>query len=504
MVLLKILITIILILLNAFFVLVEFALITIRSSRVEELIRKGNRRAKLVKFALKHIDDYLAAVQLGITMTSLGVGWIGEPVVAQLIYQILPDIPLLVSKALSYTISFAIAFVFITSLHILFGEQLPKLIAIKMPEKMIFPTVLPMTFIYYVSYVPMLILNKLAQFFLKIFKIKPEQSLHILSNEEIKILLNRSEEAGKLSLDQLVMFENLFDFGNTKVKDAMTPREKIAYLSLSKPWKDNLEIIKNRKYSKYPLCENELDSVIGYIHLKDLVLLPQPENQNPDLKKIKKDILQFHPEDRLEYCLRCLQDNTQNMAIVISDDNKIVGIITVEDVIEEIVGEIRDGYEERPMIPLSDIIITDSLLFDVTAEDRFTAIKTILANLHLCRPLFSLDEANTLLIEREKKFTSGVGSSLALPHARIPSLKNALLTFARVSEGIDFLAPDNLPVRLIFLFLTPLEKTTIHLQILSQLSRLLSNPTLKSRFLTAKNSNEVMEIIRSFEGKIPI
>ena len=299
---------------NAFFAMAEYALVRIRPSRVEALARAGRRLAPLIRFATEHLDGYLSAVQLAITMTSLGLGWIAEPGVATLVGKVLPLLPISLSVAVSASISFTLAFVLITCLHITFGELLPKLLAIRSPERAVTITIVPLTAMYYVAYLPMLLLHRTASLVARWLSPHRPAADEAHSEEEIRILLEQREEAGKLSLGRLVMFENLFDFGRTTVREVMTPRGSIAYLSAARSWEENLIVLLQRRASRYPVCRDDLDSVVGYVHVKDLALSPGPGDPGPHLLARVRPLLRVRETLDLEECLRLFQERRAGMA----------------------------------------------------------------------------------------------------------------------------------------------------------------------------------------------
>lgn len=501
----NLILALILLLLNAFFVAAEFSLVTIRGSRLEELTRKGHKRADLVRNAVANMDRYLSTVQLGITVTSLGIGWLGEPAFAHMIKTAFPGLSANLSTSLSYGITFGVAFALITSLHITLGELLPKMIAIAKPESVAFWTIRPLILFYYIAFVPMWVLNSVVKFLLKILRIEPDHRAHLHSNEEIKILLDRNEEAGELSLGRLMMFENLFDFGQATIREVLTPADRIVYLSFARSWEENLAIIRTRKFSKYPLCREGLESVVGYVHIKDIVLLTLDKfTQSADLAQIQRNVRFFKESDRLEMVLNEFQKNTYNMVLVENESGTVSGLLTVEDVLEEIVGEIRDEFEAKPAFLLSRYFVRGACEFNLNESDPYKAMRLLLERLHKKRPVFNLEDTWLALQGREMALTTAVGHEAAFPHARLTSIKEPLVVFGRSSNGVDFPSPDKKKVKLIFLILTPTGESNYQLRILSQLSRLLTNETLHDKLCNAKNSDELAEILATFQERVPV
>ncbi|MCX5783949.1 MAG: CNNM domain-containing protein [Elusimicrobia bacterium] len=503
-IILKLLAAAVLLLLNGFFVLAEFALVKVRSSKLEELSRKGNKKARLAQKAAQNIDGYLSAIQLGITMASLGIGWLGEPALAKIIGNVFPLLSPGISAAVSYSVSLAVAFLIITSLHVILGEQVPKLIAIKSPARIAVWVSVPMTAFYYLTYVPMRVLTVSANFALKIMGFKSSQKETGHSDEEMKIILAQSQEQGKLSLGRLLMFENMFDFGHCAVKEIMAPRELIIYLSAKNTWVENLAIINKRRFSRYPLCGENIDEPLGYITVKDLCLDYAAGGANPSLTEKKRELLFIAEDAPIEKALREFQEKRRHLALVKNSAGKITGLLTLEDVLEELVGEIRDEFETSPATQIKKIFIPSAAMLDMPRTEKFAAIKNLLQKLHEEKPIFNIDEVWDLLVKREKSFSCALGHGTAFPHARAPKLSQTLVTFGRSQEGLDFSCMDNEPVKLMFLILTPLQEPTAQLRVLSLLAGVVSNYAIKKQLLSAKSAQEILEILTAYENKTAV
>jgi len=502
--LIYLLIAVLLIAVNAFFAMAEYSLVRIRESRLEELIRQGKRLAPLIRFAVDHLDGYMSTVQLGITMTSLGLGWVGEPSVGRLIHRLFPLLDRLAATGIATSLSFVVAFLLITGLHILFGELVPKLMAIRDPERYAGFTILPMTAFYYLAFAPMQVLRRAANGVLRLFSIQPSEGEEIHSEDEIKILLEEREEEGELSLQRLLMFGNLFDFGHTVAREVMTPRGSIAYLSCARRWDENLMVMMQYKRSRYPVCTDEIDSVRGYVHIKDLAFEYMTGEKEPVLLELVRPILHFQEATTLEDCLSQFQARRVSLGLVFNKRKKVTGLISMEDVVEEIVGEIRDEFERPPRAQLAASFVPEACDLEVEAGDRFELLRAAVRRLHAARPVFKLEDALEQVYQREKGLSSALGHETAFPHARIQSLGAPLFTFLRCREGIDFRAPDGRPVRMAFLILTPYHEPVAQLALLSKLAKLVVNTPLRERLLEAESSEEVRELMTAFEETIPL
>lgn len=492
---------------NAFFVLVEFALVKARLTRLEELSAKGYTNATVAKGLVQKLDEYLSACQLGITMASLGVGWIGEPAMARLLEPWVHALWPSASQRFIHGVAFAAGFVAITFLHVVVGEQAPKLVAIRHAERSAMLSARPMVWFYRALYWPLTVLNFSSNAILRVLGFTPvPEGEMVHSEEELRMLISSAEEHGKFPLRRLLLFENVFDFASQKVKDVMTPRDNVDFLSSRRNWEENLAVIRTRRQTRYPLCEGSLDQPLGYVHMMDLAvqLTGAGAQEAPDLMKLRRDLPVVREDAPLESVLTDFQLKKLHMALVKTAAGKVVGLVTMEDILEELVGEIRDEFEPPPAGSLSELWVPEALLLDLEAADRSEAIRKVLQKLHDARPDFDLKEAFEIIWKREQGLTSAIGSEMALPHGRLPSLTKAMVAIGRAPAGIPFDAPDKRPVKLLFLILTPLKEPVVQLRILSKIATLMTNRALKRRLLKAHTTAEVAEVLRVFEHGLPV
>ncbi len=494
-------------LMNAIFVLVEFAIVKVRYTRIEELAQKGNINAKTALEILQNLNSYLASIQLGVTMASLGLGWIGEPAFAKLIEPLFESMNIEFLRAYSYTISFGFAFAVISALHIIAGEQVPKYIAISISEKITLIFAIPLKIFYKLTYYPMLLINGSANLMIKPFKLKTNEHEMSHSEDELRIILGQTEEMGKISLGRLMMFEHLFDFGKTAVKEVMTSSSNISSITLPVDFENLNRIIKEKKYSRYPV-KSETGQYLGFIHVKDLIFnLSQVKVSGTlDLDPYIRDIKTIEENMSLEKALKFFQENRIKIALVKGDrqqKEEVTGILTLEDIIEELTGEIRDEFETPPNFTLNDIFNKELSSFDIKSEDRYGAIQEMIDKLFENKTIIDKDEITRKIMEREKAFSTAMGHQVAFPHARLEHLKKPILVIGKSAKGISFPSPDNSPVKMIFMILTPFNDPSIQLTILSKLSKIISNLTLRKRLLSAKTSEAVSNVFSAFENKIP-
>lgn len=340
--------TFILLLVNAFFVAAEFAIVKVRGVRIDDLARRGSPLANVAQRIIHNLDTSLAAAQLGITFASLGLGWIGEPAVAQVIEPLLRFVGI-VSDDVVHGIAFTVAFAIITFVHIIIGEQMPKFLGIRKPQEVALWTSLPFLLFSWCFYPALWLLNICANAFLRLFgvhDVKVQDLAH--SEEELRMILSESQRHGALSAGKVNLLENVLDMASHTVMEIMSPRPDVDYLSLNKPWKENLDTIYRTGHTRYPLCETDIDQVIGIVHIKDIFLQKVEIKTSADLLKVKREVL-FVPESRpIEALQQDFQQRRIHLAVIVDEYGSTSGIVTLEDVLEELVGEIQDEFDSEP------------------------------------------------------------------------------------------------------------------------------------------------------------
>ena len=340
-----------LVVLNGFFVAAEFAIVKVRASQIEIKAKSGSRVGKMAKNILHNLDGYLAATQLGITLASLGLGWVGEGVMHTVFQNMFIDLNIQVSDAFIHTASTVVAFSVITIMHIVFGELAPKSIAIQRPVATTLFVAIPLQ-IFYVVFRPFIwSLNSLAGVILKPFGVNTaggHESLH--SNEELQYLLDQGKESGALEDNEHELIKNVFDFNERVVKNIMVPRTKISGIELSTSKEEVVRKIIGEGYSRLPVYDDIIDKIIGIVHAKDILPLLAGNVQWALSDIIRKPY--FVPETKkINDLLSELQQKRIQIAIVIDEFGGTAGMVTLEDIVEEIVGEIQDEYdEEKPTV----------------------------------------------------------------------------------------------------------------------------------------------------------
>src|SRR5881227_152378 len=332
--------------LNAFFVVAEFALVKIRDSQLNTLAAAGIKRAAFVKQVKDNPNAYLSACQVGITAASLGLGWLGEPFLARMLQ---PFFALagIESVTVIKSISFALAFSAITFLHIVVGEQAPKILAIRkaMPSALFVSA--PLRWFYVIFKPAIWFLNAASNWVLRrILRVEPIAEGELAhSEEELRLIVRESEKSAEVTpLGRELVF-NVLDLRDRVVRDIMTPRGEIVYLNVEDDFETNVKKAIESQHTRFPLCRDNLDNTIGLIHIKDLLLMMR--DPHPDLMKIKRELLPVPEMMALENLLRLFLSKHAHVAIVVDEFGGSVGLVTLEDVLEELVGDIQDEFDSE-------------------------------------------------------------------------------------------------------------------------------------------------------------
>ncbi len=332
--------------LNGFFVACEFAVVKVRGSQLEALIEEGNLRANFVKHVRSHLDAYLSATQLGITLASLALGWVGE----QFLVQILEPFFALVnihSHGLVTSVSVALAFVGITFLHIVFGELGPKYTAIANPLSVALRIVRPLGVFYLLFRPAIWLLHKSSNFLLqRVLRMRPASGAELAhSEEELRLILEQSEKSPEVSALGRDLLINALDLRDRVVRDIMTPRGEVVYLDLGDSFETNVKKAIESRHTRFPLCRENLDNTIGLIHIKELV--PMMRDPHPDLMRIKRELIPVPEMMSLEKLLNLFLGKHAHVAVVVDEFGGTVGMVTLENVLEELVGDIQDEFDSE-------------------------------------------------------------------------------------------------------------------------------------------------------------
>ena len=347
---LKILVVFLLVFGNAFFVAAEFSIVKMRSSRLDVLIAEGNRRASYAKKLADRLDVALSVTQLGITIVSLGLGWLGEPVVASLLHPAFSWFG--VPESAVETVSFAIAFFLITSLHIVGGELIPKNVAIRKVESVALTVALPLLVFQRIMYPFVWLLNHVANWAEERmgFSVVTKEEDVAHTEEEIRVLMEESHRQGFIDKTELEFVDNVFDFADLSVREIMIPRTDMVCLDLEDSVEESIETAMEERLTRYPICDGGKDNVIGFLHIKDF-LQTLYKKETPDLRKLARHALVVPEAMAVSRLLQTMQQERSQLAIVVDEYGGTAGMVTIEDVIEEIVGDIQDEFDtDRPLV----------------------------------------------------------------------------------------------------------------------------------------------------------
>jgi len=370
----EILLILFLVFLNGFFVAAEFAMVKVRSTRIEQLVLEGNKRAKFAQGITDKLDAYLSATQLGITLASLGLGWVGEDTLHKLFAPWFQEMGL--PDAATHTAAGIVSFVIITFLHIVFGELAPKSLAIQRSEGTVLWTSGPLIAFYKLMFPFIWALNGTANRILRLVGIRPASDAELAHNEEeLRMLVTQSHESGVIDETERNLFDNIFDFTNRVAREIMVPRTDMSCLYVDRDFEANLAKAESEKHTRFPLCREDKDNIIGIVHIKDLYGVALGGNTETSLEAIARKPLTVPEAMPIKDVLRILQKNRSELAIVIDEYGGTAGIVTTEDILEELVGEIQDEFdEERPFIEVEG---------DVTSIDARMLIDEINEYFHL-------------------------------------------------------------------------------------------------------------------------
>lgn len=330
---------------NGFFVIAEFALVKVRKTRLEELVQQGNTRARLALKVVTSFDTYLGATQLGITLASLALGWIGEPAVADLIEPVIlayfPEAAWLVT-----TLSIAIGFTVITFFHIVLGELVPKSMAIQQAEKLALFAVVPLYIFHRLGYPIIVLFNKAAKAILNVMGMKAANETELAhSEDELRMIVSASHRGGVLDQMESELIDNVFDFADRLAREVMVPRQDMCCLFTDDSFEENMRVVRETGHTRYPLCTEDKDHVIGMVHIRDLMDLDLNDAENKNLNAVMREILVVPEGMSVAKLLQFMRRKRTHLAVVADEYGGTAGLVALEDVLEEIVGDIQDEHD---------------------------------------------------------------------------------------------------------------------------------------------------------------
>lgn len=485
-----------LLLLNAFFVLAEFAAVKARPSRMEELSENGNKKAGYMLHIQSHLDEFLSVCQLGITFASIGLGFVGEPAFARLISALMGWSGVTGSIA-THGIAITISYIFVSFLHIVVGELIPKSLAIRRTDESALMTAYPMRFFHRAFCIPLWVLNKTVLIFFKLTGIPMTETHADHSEGEVKIILEDAENSGHMSFHQLLLIENVLDLKKLKIKDAMRVKDKVKCLDPEETIEENLKIIREFKFSRYPLYDKESGTVSSYVHMKDMLMSGICSGSGSALNSIKKPLIKTTESASAESLLTSMQRSGKHIAAVYDAKEKWTGIITLEDLIEELTGIIEEEYPFESPVYISDHLKPQSVIIDLEGDSVITAVKNGLNKLP--QNLLPVPKASIVsaVEQRERLMSSYIGKGLAIPHARIDT-PTPFLAFFRLATPI----PSNLPgenINIILLLVSPAKSPRTHQLFLARTARIMDSDFFESKLIEASSAVEIADAIKIAE-----
>ena len=356
---------------NGFFVASEFAMVKVRKTRIEQLVNEGNYNAKIAMEALKDLDKFIAAVQLGVTISSIGLGWVGEGTLAHIIEPMFAFLPGIGKNIATHTASVSIAFALITFFHVVLGELIPKSIALEYTEKTALWVARPMQVLTFFFNPFIWLLNGFGNFVLKLMHIPHSHKGSLVhSTEELDMLVNASYDGGVLNETEKDMLHNVFKFSDLTAKQVMVPRTDMVCIPVDMPMEELNKLAAENQYTRYPVYEEDIDHIIGLVHVKDLYSLSIKDEVCP-IAKILREVLLVPETITMDNLVLEFKKRKGQMAIVVDEFGGTSGLITLEDVLEEIFGEVQDEFDEEEETDIREVAPNTYLTNAMMRVDEF-------------------------------------------------------------------------------------------------------------------------------------
>lgn len=490
----------ILILLNAFFVLAEFASVKIRPTQIDPLVAQGHRGAKRVRKIIDHLDEYLSVCQVGITLTSIGLGFVGEPAFAALFHPLFEGLGHW-SEPVTEAVSVGAGFVLVSYLHIVVGELIPKTVAIRITEKAVFWIALPITWFRWLFLGPIWVLNSTVNLLLKPFRLSAPTSHSLVTDGEFRAILDQSETGGMMSFRRLLYMENVLDLGALTVRNAMQVKAKVQVLRVGMTWEAVHALVDRFRYSRYPLVSSGGHEPLGVVHVKDLYAAYRENPGVCNLEALAKPGLAAADHEPLEALLGHMQRTGVHMALVRDQAGRWTGMVTLEDVLEEVVGTIEEEYPVEPPVTIAEFLKPNHVLLDVDGETLEEVLKAALAKVPQGELPADRSVILTRILERERQAPSALSHHLAIPHGRIEGLGRPLVLVARPRTPLPVVGRTE-PTRILFILVTPVESPRIHQVLLSHVAGLYESDFLEDRLYEAEDPVELHNVICTAEQTI--
>lgn len=489
-----------LLLLNAFFVLAEFASVKTRPTQMDVLAEEGHSKAKRVQYIQNHLDEFLSVCQVGITLTSIGLGFVGEPAFAKILSPIIHFISGgRAGEAVIHSVTVTVGYLLVSFLHIVIGELVPKSVAIRASSKSALFIAYPILFFRYLFSLPIWLLNRSANLIVKVFRLPNQVSSEAHSEDEIRVILAQTPMSGPISFRRLLHLENILDLGRLSVRNAMRPRRLIRTLRVDAPLSEINETITRFRYSRYPLMGEDPEKPLGFIHVKDLFL----SGSVPNLQSLIRPCLKAQENESLEKTLALMQRRANHMTLVYDKNNNWIGMVTLEDAVEEVIGTIEEEFPLEQPLHLFNFLSPDRVVCGVEGATILQAARNALQRLKPGELPMSIDDILRHLAERERLSTSYVGSGLAIPHARLPVAASPVVVVARLKHPLPAPTPvAGDKIEFLFILITPDNEPRIHQILLSHIAGIFESDFFETRLREANTPEQVYTLISTAEQTV--
>lgn len=487
--------------LNGFFVLAEFAAVKMRRSRIEELIQSGVAGAKAVQIVHNGLDEYLSVCQLGITFASIGLGFAAEAALVDLIEPVIRWLGLSIEAdrdgwLTAHAIAFAISYLLVSFSHILLGELVPKSVAIRLTDQASLWSANPLRLFRLVLFVPLKLLNASAIAIIRLMGFGKTHGGEVHSEDELRILLNYSQVHGVMSFRRLLFLENVFDLGELRIRDAMRPRSQVRCLYAQHTADENMQTIRRYRFTRYPIIDEDPEKPIGIAHLKDMVLSGEVE---VDLRSIYRPFITTQENALLESLLSEMQKRRIHVALVRNQAGKWTGFLTLEDVIEEIIGTIRDEFEDEEQVSLSDALTEDRIQLGIEAGGTVEAVRMAVQKMRPESLPVGKETIVRAIEERELLVETYLGNHLGMPHARVPGLNKPVVLVIRSDLGIPYRDTQE-RAKLLIVLLTPAGQPRVHQRLQAIVATIMDESEyIPERLGSASTAAEILDVLRTGE-----
>jgi CBS domain containing-hemolysin-like protein/mannitol/fructose-specific phosphotransferase system IIA component (Ntr-type) len=477
---------------NAFFVLAEFAIVKVRPSRVAQLFAEGNRRARLLANIQEQLDEYLSVCQVGITLASVALGMVGERTAEVIMGG--------GHSGLRYAFAMGFSYLVISGSHILLGELVPKSIAIRVADRTALLCARPLRVLHSAFFPALWLLTAGSNAILRLLRMQRTSTGEQPSEQELRIILDQSQERGVMSFRRLLFMENIFDLGGLQVKDAMRLKDRVRVLDARRPWADNLRIIQESRFSRYPLQTDGPKGPSSFVHVKDLLM--QDARANPDLAALARPLLATTESTPLEALFADMQRRRIHVALVADEHGQWTGLITLEDILEELVGTIHDEFDKQEPLRLSEMLSPDHIQLATEAASPVAAVRTAVQRMPAGSVPLPVLHALRIRAGREHLVGTYLGDGIGMPHARLLGLDKPFVMILRSQRGVPC---DGTTERahLLFVLLTPAGQPRVHQRLQGIIATLLHESAfVAERLRTATSAEEVLEVIRTGEQAV--